>query len=212
MAPKRLLIVGATGGTGRELVGQGLEAGHEITAFVRDPTKLPDRHARLRVVGGSLPEHESRLADAMAGQDVVVSTLGRGQSLTSAGLIGRSVPAVLTAMRASGVRRLVFTSAIGVGDSIRDAPLFSKVMVTLLLRDLYADKLIGEQYIRTSDLEWTIVQPAQLTNGSLTGRYQSGEHLKHRGMPKISRADVAHFLLTVMDDRASIGKIIRLGY
>jgi putative NADH-flavin reductase len=212
MVPRKLFLLGATGGTGKEVIGQGLEAGHRITAFVRQPAKLPDRHDRLRVIPGVLPESGALLAETMAGHDVVISALGRGQSLNSEDLIGRSVPAILSAMQASGVRRLIFTSAIGVGDAIQDAPLFSKLMVRLLLQDVYADKLVGEQYIRSSETDWTIVQPAQLTDGPLTGRYRTGERLQHRGMPKVSRADVAHFLLSLVDDGPSIGRIIRIGY
>ena len=115
-------------------------------------------------------------------------------------------------MHTSGVRRLIFTSAIGVGDAIREAPFFSRMMTRFLLKDLYVDKAIGEDLIRRSDVDWTIVQPAQLTNGPLTRRYRAGEALKFRGMPRISRADVAHFLLSQLDDTSYIRKVARLGY
>jgi len=212
MTPQRLFIIGATGGTGRQLVAQALEAGHEVTALVRTASKLHGPHPRLRQIEGSLPGEAKPLAEAMRGHGAVISALGRGASFKSEGLIRDSVPVMLEAMRRSGVRRLVFTSAIGVGDAFRDAPAFSRVMIGMLLKDIYADKAAGEELIRASGLDWTMVQPAQLTNGGLTGRYRAAEDLKLGGIPRISRADTAHFLLGLPGDASSIGKIIRIGY
>ena len=157
-------------------------------------------------------DHGASLAGAVRGQDAVVSTLGRGMSLKSTGLIQQSVPAILSAMRTHRVRRLIFTSAIGVGDTIRDAPLFSRMVIRFLLSDIYADKEAGEALIRRSDLDWTLVQPAQLTDGPLTGTYRVGERLTLRGMPKVSRADTAHFILSQLDDTTFLRKVILLAY
>jgi putative NADH-flavin reductase len=82
----------------------------------------------------------------------------------------------------------------------------------VLLRDIYPDKLIGENLVRNSDLEWTIVQPAGLTNGRLTRRYRAAEHLRHRMVATISRADLAHFLLSQVDDRTYVRRIAQLEY
>src|SRR5262249_51921786 len=114
---KRLLLLGATGGTGVHLVSQAIEAGHEVTAYVRDPAKLQIKHERLRVVVGPIADEAMPFGEAMAAQDAVISTLGRGQSLQSEHVIERCVPPMLAAMKAHGVRRLIFTSAIGVGDA-----------------------------------------------------------------------------------------------
>ena len=208
----KLFILGATGGVGQQILVQALEAGHEVTAFVRNPDKMLLRHDRLRVVAGDVTDAGAILANAMRGQDAVISALGRGVSLKSERLIQRSVPPILAAMKTAGVRRLIFTSAIGVGITLRDAPLFSRLMIRLLLRDIYADKIIGEAPIHRSGLDWTLVQPAQLTDGPLTRTYRSGERLALRGMPKISRADTAHFILNHLDSGASTGKIILLAY
>jgi putative NADH-flavin reductase len=207
-----VLVLGPSGGTGQQVVAQALEAGHRVTAIARAQSKISLQHPNLHLVIGSVTDDGATLADAMRGQEAVISALGRGGSLKSDGLIQRSVPAILSAMHTSGVRRLIFTSAIGVGDAIREAPFFSRMMTRFLLKDLYVDKAIGEDLIRRSDVDWTIVQPAQLTNGPLTRRYRAGEALKFRGMPRISRADVAHFLLSQLDDTSYIRKVARLGY
>ena len=208
--PSRILVVGATGGTGREVVLQALAAGHDVTALSRSATRLPIEHPKLRTLDGALPQDAALLSNAMAGQDVVISALGRGQSLASHQLLEQSVPAVLTAMRAHGVRRLIFTSAIGVGDAVRDIPFLPALFARTLLRGIYADKVIGERMVRESGLEWTIAQPAGLTNGPRTERYQAAERLTLSGLPKIARADVAHFLLAQVEGRSNVGKTLVL--
>jgi nucleoside-diphosphate-sugar epimerase len=124
--PSRILVVGATGGTGREVVLQALAAGHDVTALARTATRLPIEHPKLRTIDGALPQDAALLSNAMAGQDVVISALGRGRSLASQRLIEQSVPAVLRAMRAHGVRRLIFTSAIGSGTPCVTSPFFRR--------------------------------------------------------------------------------------
>jgi len=208
----KILVLGPTGGTGRHVLSQALERGHEVTAFARTPSKISERHERLRVVGGSITDSGPALEQAVRGHDAVVSALGRGKSLKAEGLIQRSVPPILSAMQRAGVRRLVFTSAIGVGDTIRDAPLVPRLMARFVLSDLYADKIIGDDLIRRSDLDWTIVQPALLTDGALTGRYRAGERLQLSGFPKISRADTAHFIVTEIEKPAYVRKTVLLAY
>jgi putative NADH-flavin reductase len=203
----KLLILGATGGTGQQLVSQALEAGHEVTVFARDGAKARRDHDRLRVIQGDLFDRAA-LAAAMRGHDVVISALGRGYTFRSAQLMERCVPGILAAMAAAGLRRLVFTSSLGVGDSRRDAPLMAKIFFSTLLRDIYADKLIGDSMIRNSGLEWTIVQPSRMTDGPLTRTYRTGERLALAGQAQISRADVAHYLLAAAGDPATVRKTI----
>jgi putative NADH-flavin reductase len=209
---KRLLVLGATGGTGQQIVAQALDHGHEVSVFIRDPTKLPIRHERLHVTVGDMAEGTGPLEQTMKGEDAVISALGRGRVLKSAHLIQRSVPRLLAAMESAGVSRLIFTSAIGVGHAFSEAPRFSKFVIRAILRDIYADKLTGEDMVRKSDCDWTIVQPAGLTNGPLTQRGRAGEHLIHRSFATVSRADLAHFLLSQLDDRTYVRKIVQLGY
>ena len=203
----KLLVLGGTGGTGKHVVQQALDSGHEVTVFARDPAKVTIQHARLRVATGDVTDR-SALTAAMRGQDVVISAIGRGLSFKSEHLIERGVTEVLAAMTDAGVRRLVFTSALGVGESRRDAPLPAKLFFSTLLRGIYADKLAGDTRIRHSNTEWTIVQPSVLTDGPLTKQYRSGERLSLSGMPKVSRADVAHFILACAADDATIRKTL----
>jgi len=202
MQRRRLLILGATGGTGRAVVEQALAAGHELTAFVRDPAALPA--GPIRAVPGDFVRDAARLDEAMRGQEAVISALGVGRSFRPAGLIARAAPQVVIAMQRAGVRRLVFVSAFGLGPTWPDTPLLPRLFIRTLLRRVYADKAAGEVAILQSALDWTILYPAGLTNGPRTGRARVGEHLTLRGLPTVSRADVAAVALRVLDDDATI--------
>ena len=205
----KLLVLGGTGGIGRHVVIQALDAAHEVTVLARDRAKVGAQHHRLRVADGDV-KNIAALGDAMRGQDAVISAIGRGKSFKSENLIAESVPGIIAAMRETGVRRLVFTSALGVGDTYRDSPLLPRIFFRTLLRGIYADKLIGDQMIRQSGLDWTIAQPVVLTDGPLTKTYRVGEHLKLSGVNKVSRADTAHFIVDHISDRSTFGKTLIL--
>ena len=203
----KLLVLGGTGGTGRQVVAQALEAGHDVTVFARNPSGAAIPHQRLRIVEGDV-RAPAALGEAMRGQDAVISAIGRGKSFKSEHLIAQSVPGIIAAMRENGVTRLIFTSALGVGETYRDCPLFQKVFIRTLLRGIYADKIIGDQMIRDSRLDWTIVQPAALTDGPLTRTYRVGEHLPLSGIASVSRADTAHFIIDRINDRSTFGRTL----
>src|SRR4026208_771943 len=122
----KLIVLGGTGGTGRQIVQQALEAGHDVTVLARDPAKVVTQHPRLRVAPGDAGD-SPKMVDAMRGQDAVISALGRGLSFKSEHLMERSVPEILSSMKTAGVRRMVFMSAWGVGDTKQDAPLLPKI-------------------------------------------------------------------------------------
>lgn len=204
----KLLVLGGTGKTGRQIVSQALDGGHSVTIVVRDRGKVTTEHPRQQVVTGDATAGADALAESMRGHDVVISAIGRGYSFKSEHLIARSVPGIIEAMGSAGVRRLMFTSALGVGDSFKDSPLPAKLFFLTLLRGIYADKLVGDRLIRDSDLEWTIVQPSQLNDGPLTKNYRSGERLALSGMAQVSRADTAHFILDRITDPAAIRKTL----
>jgi putative NADH-flavin reductase len=158
------------------------------------------------VLTGNVPDDPQALAVAVDGQDAVISALGVGKSLRSAGLIARSMPVIVSTMQSLGVRRLIFTSAYGVGDTLRDVPFVPRVLMRFLFQDLYTDKAAGEEVLRRSGLDWTLVYPVTLTNGPRTGQYRVGERLALRGFPRISRADVADFLVSQLADTTYVRK------
>lgn len=206
MASRKLLVLGATGGTGQQLVTQALRQGHTVTALVRDPSQMSFASDRLRVLSGSVTDDSSALATAMHGQDVILSALGVGKSFKSGGLIAQSVPRIVRAMTDEGIRRLIFTSAFGVGKTHRDVPLVPRLFIRFVLQDVYRDKNAGEARLIDSELDWTLVYPSGLVDGAATGRYRVGERLPLRGFPRITRADVAAFLLAQIDDTTYVRK------
>ena len=200
MPVQNVLVLGASGGTGRQVVSQALRRGDQVTAFVRDPARLPMTHERLRTVTGSVTSDDSALASAMQGQDAVICALGAGKSFKSGNVIADSVTHIVRAMNTTGVRRLIMMSAFGVGHTDSDVPLIPRTFGRLLLKDIYQDKAAGEEQIHRSGLEWTVVYPTALFDGPETGRVRAGEHLALSGFPRISRADVAAFLLGQVGD------------
>ena len=205
-SPRKLLVLGATGGTGQQVISRALRQGHEVTALVRTPQRLTITHDRLRVLAGSVTDDSQALADAVRDQAAVISTLGVGRTFKSGGLITQSMPRIVRAMTGEGIRRLIFTSAFGVGDTRRDVPLAPRIFIRLLLQDIYRDKELAEEMLRASGLDWTLVYPTGLIDAPATGRCRAGERLSLRGFPRIARADVADFLLTQVDDTTYVRK------
>lgn len=190
-----LLIIGATRGIGLQLVDQALRAGNEVTALVRHPEKLPGPREHLRVIKGDILDMTS-VRQAMAGQEAVCLTVGVGVTFKHVTVFSTGTQNVLAAMGERGVRRLVAVTGIGAGDSKGHGGFFyDRIFNPLLLRTIYQDKDRQEALIRASDADWTIVRPALLTNGPLTGVYRVIPDLAGVTAGKISRADVAHFIL-----------------
>lgn len=205
----RIAVFGANGATGREVVRQALVAGHEVTAFVRSAAKAPQERPGLRVAVGEVTYDQSAVDAAVAGQDAVLSALGSTRSwqgLRHPAVMAEAVPVIVRAMASTGVRRLVFLSALGVGGTAGDVPPVPRALFRMFLGPLFADKQAGERVLRDSGLDWTLVYPVMLTNGPHTGAYRVGEHLGLKGLPRVSRADVADFMLRETVERAYVGK------
>jgi putative NADH-flavin reductase len=201
----KIIVFGATGKTGRQVVQQALDAGHDVTAFVRDPARLQLDDPRLRVAAGQVTVGQAAVTAAVDGHDAVISALGSSQTLRgmrSPMIMSQATPVIIQAMTETGVDRLVFLSSLGVGDSYAQAPPVLKLIYKLFLGPVYADKAAGERLLRDSSLNWTLVYPVLLTNGPHTGSYRSGESLELTGMPRISRADVADFMVSQLSSPA----------
>jgi len=198
----KLLILGATGPTGHQLVSRALEAGHSVAALVRDPRKVTES---IEVIQGDATK-ASAVADAARGRDAIVSALGTSKSLKG-GIMMRAVPVLLPAMRQNGVKRLILQSSFGVAESFDEATAIQKFFFRTLLRSIYADKAKADAMIEGSALEWTIVRPVRLTNGPRTGKYRVSERFDARGPKSVSRADVADFMIRELTERKWIRKI-----
>ena len=172
----RLLILGATGGTGRALLVQALERGHEITAFVRSPQKLAPFTDRIAVRQGD-PRNVADLAAVLPGHDAVVSALGPpGPGPTT--ILRDGARSTVEAMQTGGPRRLIVVSAAVLFD---DLGVLGALLRRTLLKNVAKDSAEMERIVMASGLEWTIARPPRLTNGPLTGRYRvENGHLPDR--------------------------------
>ena len=198
---ERVLVVGATGGTGRELVSQALEQGYEVTAFVRDPAKLQLTHPRLKITRGDVLDANSVDA-AVRDQDAVVSALGHRRLFVPSRVQTDGTRNILRAMEAHGVRRFVCETALGLGNSAGRMGLLGTFFVLPVILPIYFwDKSRQEQVIAASPLEWVIVRPGVLTNGAKRGVYRHGYDVGSYIWPaRIGRADVADFMLNQLTD------------
>lgn len=205
-----VVIFGATGSIGQELVTQALTEGHCVTAFLRNPAKLQLNHGKLKLAQGDVLDYAS-VKQAVKGQDAVLCALGAG---SQGGVRAQGTKNIIQAMDETGVRRLICLSTLGVGDSRQTLSFFWKhIMFGLLLRQAFADHVLQEAYIKKSQLDWTIVRPAAFTDGAVTGRYQHGFAATTKGLElKISRADIAHFMLRQLTDTHYLHQTPGLSY
>ncbi len=216
----KLTIFAATGGIGRQVLEQAVAAGHDVTAVVRNPKKLS---AEVRIVTADLAAADpAALKSAVDRADAVLSGLGP-RSESEAGVASQGTRAIVQAMKATDVRRIVVVSAAPIGtvpspgcpkppkhdpgDRFFMRNLFSP-LIKAAFRKPYADLALMEDILRDSGLDWTVVRPPRLTNKPLTGTYRMAYG---RNLPRgffISRADVAHLMLRVLEQPETIKQAI----
>ncbi len=199
----KVLIIGATGGTGRQLVSQAIERDLTVTAFVRDPGKLPLAHPRLSVIRGNVLDASS-VDRAVAGRDAVLCALGHKRWFYPNRILSSGTEQIIQAMQRHGVRRLVCETSLGVGSSFGRLGLYYTLFtIPFILPFYYWDKSRQETVIRNSRLDWTIVRPGLLNNRRARGVVRHGAAVGNWiWTVRISRADVAAFMLDQLTDDA----------
>src|SRR5919107_4738813 len=206
----KVLIIGATGATGKILMREALAMGHEVTALARNPSAVASEEDLLRVVQGNALEVSSVEA-AVAGQDAVLSALGTSSTRPTT-LFSESTHNVIGAMDKHGVRRLVCITGVGVGDSKGHVGfLYDRIIRPFVVRNVYEDKERQEVAIKQSDLEWVIVRPARLTDEPAKGEYRVFLRGSYKAKT-ISRADVADFMLAQVKDGTYVHKTPVISY
>ncbi|MFD8110920.1 NAD(P)-dependent oxidoreductase [Streptomyces microflavus] len=210
----RITVFGATGGIGQEVVRQALAAGHEVTAVVRDPDRLPESMDRAAIHAVARLDDPAAVRTAVAGRDAVLSGLGsRGRKAD--GIAERLTGRIIDAMEAEGTRRLLVVSAVPVGPVPAGEPLVDRLArkaVGAVLAEVYADLARMETALERSASDWTSVRPPKLTDGPCTGTYRKvvgGAPVSSR---TISRADVAHAMLGLIDDPAAVKQGVGVAY
>ncbi len=203
---KTLAILGAGGRTGTPLVKQALEKGYRVNALVRNPEKLAITHDNLSIIQGDALDGES-VEKTVNGSDAVLMVLGHGKS-TPDDLLKRSTEFVLSAMKKHNVERLINLTGAGVrvaGDSPKLIDHVMKGLLTIMAGKLLRDSEAQHQLVSTSGMEWTVVRVPILTDNEPTGKIKAGmvgQDMK----PKISRTDVALFMLEQVESKEYVQK------
>jgi len=209
----KLIIFGSTGGTGLQVVTQALKMGHHVTAFARNPEKMKITHNKLQKFQGDVLNYPD-VEQAMPGQDVVLCSLGLPAIMDKSQLRANGTKNIIRTMEKAGVKRLICQSSNGVGDTRNTLPFFMKYIIApFVLRRVFADHEIQEKLVKESQLDWIIVRPTALTNGKKTEDYQQGITLNNKTATfKISRADVADFMLQQLVDNHYLHKTPSISY
>jgi putative NADH-flavin reductase len=203
----KLIVFGATGKIGQEIVKQALAQGYEITAFVRDPSKVTLEHGDLKIMKGDIFDITA-VTQAVQGQDAVICSLGSSE-LGKTTVRSEGTANIIKAMNEYHVNRLVVVSAMGVGESWSTLSFVNKLFFATLLRSSRQDHEEQEVVVKGSDLDWTIFRPSGLTDTPQTGSYDIGENIQ-ANTSKIARADVAHAIIKEVNDNKHVHKAVTI--
>jgi putative NADH-flavin reductase len=212
-----ILVIGGNGGIGRQCIQLALDAGHRVTAVLRTPSKLSFSHPNLNIVQGDITDPVS-ISPYFENKDAVISAVGVSGGLFSdkpTTLYSQAATIILAGMKNTPTKRAFFISASAIEISpvipffIR---LIAKYVIQKLLKHMYADLRKMEALVKASDANWTIIRPPQLTDQPGTGVYRVAINAFLRNCLKISRADVAHFIIHHIGDEAIFHGTVEIGY
>jgi len=207
-----LLVIGASRGIGLEMVRQAMAAGHQVAALARNPERIERKGDNLEIIKGSILD-EHCVDAAVKGRDAVCITIGVKPTRQPVSVFSKGTTTVVEAMKHHGCRLLFCVTGIGAGDSRGHGGFFyDRIIYPLLLKTIYEDKDRQEEIVGNSGLEWTIARPGFLTNGPKTGRYRVLKNLTGVRAKKISRADVADFILGELVEKKYRAAAVLLTY
>ena len=206
----KILIFGASGKTGHHLVSQALHRRYLVSAFVRDPSRLAIRDQNVKVFGGNVTDYQA-VESAIKNQDAVLSALGASGPFKRDFTLVNGIKNIVAAMQSQNVKRIIYQSYMGVTEHRDDFGLLINRIFPILIRNIIIDHESKEAIIEKSRLDWTIVRCPMLTNGPSQLHYRDGVRIRTDSMlPRISRADVAHFMINEIADTKYIRKTPRI--
>ncbi len=193
----KVLVVGAAGKTGRAVVEQAVAAGHAVTAFVRKADEYDGSNARI-VEGDAT--HRADVDTAVRGQEAVIDTIGGKTPYKETTLESSAANTIIASMQQNGVRRLVVTSMLGVGDGEANATIYVRLLFSTFLRGADKDKSAMESSVESSGLDWVILRPAILTDDPAKGNVRVFHAETGEKAHKITRADLASFMIAQLSN------------
>ena len=208
----KFTIIGASHGIGRELLKLALSQGHEVTVLARQPEKINESAPNLKVIKGDILDLNS-VKESIDSRDAICVCIGIPPTFKSVDVFSKGTQNVLNAIGENSSQRLVVVTGIGAGDSKGHGGfLYDKIVNPLLLKTIYADKDLSESLLKSSKVDWMIVRPGFLTNGPRTGQYRVVDDLTGIKAGKISRADVADFILRQLQEPTHFSKTPLITY
>lgn len=214
MSSKKILLFGATGGTGFEVAKQLAGAGFIVTAVVRNPDSFALRHSNLKILKGDVLEPDS-FDGEMKDSNAVISALGTGTDIKPTKVYSVGIKNIITEMQKNNLKRLICVSAAALYTNPQMGlfvSLLTKLVLQPILKNVYADMRLMEKEIQKSTLDFTIVRPAMLKNKPLTGKYRTAINTNLRKPFSISRADLAHFMIKSVDNEETYRSIVEISY
>ncbi|CAF0770573.1 unnamed protein product [Didymodactylos carnosus] len=208
----KISIFGSTGPTGRELVNQALEKGYKVSTLVRNPLDIV--HANLTVIKGNIFDIEA-VKNVIENSDAVISVLGFTPQLfreKSTDIYSKIASLLVKAMTELNLKKLMFCTSAGVENDPNEIWFYKHILKPLLLQKVYDDMQLAEKIITESSLDWILVRPARMTNGSLTTQFRVSERFRSPGGTAISRADTAFFMLNQVTDNQWVHRTPTLTY
>lgn len=193
----KIIVFGATGGTGQFVVQQALEEGFEVTAFVRTPSKLKIAHGNLTTIKGNA-FNQGEVTAAIKGHDAVVSCLGSSQGMKKSTELQEMTKIIVTGMEKNGVKRIVYIASAGIHNEL---PGISGKLIMRVLKNTLIDHRVATECIKANGLVYTIVRPMGLTDRPFSGKYRESTTGLPKGSRSIPRADVADFILKALKDK-----------
>ncbi|MDH5786429.1 MAG: SDR family oxidoreductase [Chromatiales bacterium] len=210
----KIAIIGATRGIGKELLLQSLAAGHEVTALARNTSAIQITSPNLHLVKGDILDINS-VTETSKEQDAICICVGVRPTRKPVTVFSEGIKVVIEAMHQGGnhQQKLIVITGIGAGDSRGHGGfLYDRIINPLLLDKVYRDKDLEETFIKQSDVQWQIVRPGFLTNGPRTGKYRIVDDMTGVTAGKISRADVADYILNQLKHPTHFGKTPLISY
>jgi putative NADH-flavin reductase len=206
----KIVIFGATGQTGQQVLSQALQRGHQVTAAVRRPEALTLRHEHLAVVRADFSDQNS-VETALSGQHAALSAVGAPMSRAHTSVHYDSARSILAAMQKTGVSRLICVTSGGTNPQHDpDLPFFFEQIFKRMFINIYRDQMEMEKIVMESNLDWTVVRPAALTNRATTGRCRTALAYAIRGGNETPRADLAAFMLDQLETSTYVRKAVAL--
>ena len=208
----KLLILGGSRGIGKALLESSIKRGLDVTVLARFPKKIDMDDSQVNLIKGDVLNRED-LKSALHGQDVVCSCIGVPITFKPVSLFSRAAENIVDVMKTNTDQKFIAITGIGAGNSKGHGGfLYDKIFKPIFLSTIYQDKDREEEIIQASTLDWLIIRPAGLTNGPQTGSYRVIENLDGIVAKRISRMDVADFILNQVEEPKLFGKTVLLTY